>query len=93
MKSEPLNPDRPTLQVLKTLEQQNSFRECVFAENITCMELEVEEFVPRSYGYSMAINAPNPPQTGKNIYTETIFITGNQTNTYKTVYLHYWIIG
>lgn len=86
-------PERPHLEILETLEQQEGFRDCVHMENITCMKGEIDDFVPNTYNYDISINSPEPPSGQGNIFTETLFMTGNQTNDYKVIYLYYWVVG
>ena len=86
-------PERSDLRILENLEQQESFRQCVYANNITCMEDEIRPFIPKTHEFGASINRPDPPQVAKNIFTETVFITSNSTNDYKEVYLYYWIVS
>ena len=81
------------LDVLPALEQRDDFRECVYAENATCVENMVFDFVPPAYKFRISIDDPNPFKGAKDIYTETVFIASNQTNDYKIVYLHYWSVS
>ncbi len=93
LKGVPEKSERPELKILQTLEQQKGFRECVYADNATCVELIVDGFIPKAYEYQVSINKAEPPQTEKNIFTETLFVTPNRTNDYKTVYLFYYVVG
>lgn len=85
------NSDRPELQVLETLEQQSSFRDCVYSNNETCMREEIDQFIPLTYQFNVGFTA-DPPQTDGNIFTETLFVTGDSTGDYKVIYLYYWIV-
>ena len=84
--------EKATLDILRNLEQQDSFRDCVYGENVTCMDQFIGPMIPLTHKHKTVINLPDPPQTTKNIYTETILITGNTTNDYKVIYLYYWAI-
>jgi hypothetical protein len=86
-------PVKDDLDVLKSLEQRDDFRECVFANNVSCVENITDPFIPASYNYKISINAPEPFKGSKDIYTETVFITSNQTGDYKVVYLYYWVLS
>ncbi|MBW2972457.1 hypothetical protein KY359_05465 [Candidatus Woesearchaeota archaeon] len=81
------------LDILPALEQREDFRECVYANNATCAELLVDPFMPGAYDFKVSIGAPEPFKGAKDIYTETVFITSNQTNDYRIVYLHYWPVS
>ncbi len=93
LKGIPEEPERTNFHILENLEQQDSFRRCVYEENITCMDEQVRESIPLTYDHKITINNPKPPQTYKNTYTETLFMTSNQTSDYKVIYLYYWAIG
>ena len=93
LKGVPQKPERAEFHVLENLEQQKGFRDCVYAENITCMDTYVQQFIPRTHGHKLSLNNPDPPIVTKSIFTETGFMTGNQTNDYKVIYLYYWVVG
>ncbi|MBW2968040.1 hypothetical protein KY362_06150 [Candidatus Woesearchaeota archaeon] len=78
------------LDILPALEQRDDFRNCVYAENSTCIEDIVDPFIPSSFNHKVAIGAPEPFKGAKDIYTETIFIVSNQTSRHHVVYLYYW---
>jgi hypothetical protein len=81
------------LGALAALEQRDDFRDCVYANNATCIERLAAEFIPGVYDYKVAINSPDPFKGAKNIYTETLFVASNETNSYKTIYLYYWLLS
>jgi hypothetical protein len=81
------------LDILKSLEQRDDFRNCIYADNSTCAENIVSSFIPSSYNYRVAIGVPAPFRGTKDIYTETLFVSSNQTDDYKVVYLYYWFIS
>ena len=93
LKGVEMNTQRAELGVLRNLEQQEAFRGCVYAGNITCMDDEIKQFIPRTHKHKSLLDNPDPPQIAKNIYTETLFMTGNSTNDYKVIYLYYWVVG
>lgn len=81
------------LHVLDALEQRDDFRDCVYSSNTTCIEILANPFIPSSYNFKISINTPAPFKGSKDIYTETLFVTSNQTNDYKIVYLYYWFMS
>jgi len=83
-------PLRTDLDVLPSLEQRDDFRACVHADNTTCVEDLADVFIPATFNHKVAIGAPTPFKGAKDIYTETVFVAGNQTNDYDIVYLYYW---
>ncbi len=86
-------PLKTQVDILPALEQRDDFRACIYANNATCAESLISPLIPNNYDFRISINAP-PPSTGaKDIYTETVFITSNETSQYKVVYLHYWFVG
>ncbi|MFC1741341.1 hypothetical protein ACFL3V_02295 [Nanoarchaeota archaeon] len=86
-------PSRSQFGVLISVEQREDFRECVYAENASCIEDIVQPFIPGSYNYKISINTPEPFKGAKDIYTETIFIASNQTNDFNIIYLYYWTLS
>jgi hypothetical protein len=93
LKGTGVKPLKEPVDALLALEQREDFRDCIYAENRTCAEDLVEPFIPSSYNYKISINTPDPFKGAKDIYTETVFITSNQTNDYKIVYLYYWPVS
>jgi hypothetical protein len=83
--------EQPALNILDSLEQRDDFRDCVYAVNLTCAENIISSYVPSTYNFKVSIGAPEPFKGSKDIYTETLFMVGNQTNNYKIVYLYYWL--
>ena len=83
------------LGVLKVLENNPDFRNCVITLSYNCTENYLNDYVPKNYGFVFDI-AENPdiyranlPE--KSINTETIYIAGD-INLYspKIVKLYYW---
>ena len=83
-------PGHQSLDILQALEQRDDFRDCVYARNMTCVEMIAGPFIPGTYVHKVSIGSPEPFKGAKNIYTETVFIAGNQTGVYDIVYLYYW---
>jgi hypothetical protein len=86
-------PGKTSLDILDALEQREDFRDCVNAENTTCVEELADPFIPATHDFKVSINSPDPFKGAKDIYTETIFIASNQTGDYKIVYLYYWLLS
>jgi hypothetical protein len=86
-------PLKTEFNVLSALEQRDDFRACIYAGDETCAEGLVEPFIPATYDYKISIGTPEPFKGAKDIYTETLFITSNQTNDYRIVYLYYWLLS
>ena len=86
-------PLQAELEVLPALEQRDDVRDCVHASNITCLEELTDPFIPGSFEHRVSIGAPTPFKGAKDIYTETIFIVSNQTDTHHVVYLYYWPVS
>ncbi|MFH1063848.1 MAG: hypothetical protein V1729_02085 [Candidatus Woesearchaeota archaeon] len=81
------------LEILPALEQRDDFRDCVYESNITCLENLTRPFVPMTYNLKVSIDSPDPFKGAKDIYTETLFVSSNQTSDYKVVYLYYWLVS
>ena len=90
MKGTAAKPSMEQFEVLPALSQRDDFRACVYAGNTTCAEQLIDPFIPGSFRYKVSIGSPEPFKGAKDIYTETVFITSNQTNVYKVIFLYYW---
>ncbi len=88
-----IKPGMEQLEILPAMEQRDDFRTCVYADNSTCVEDLVDPFIPGAYDFKVSIGAPEPFKGAKDIYTETVFITSNQTSDYRIVYLYYWPVS
>jgi len=93
LKGVSIKESRDQLDVMLALEQRDDFRDCIYAENETCIEDLARSFVPGTYNLKISINSPDPFKGAKDIYTETLFVSSNQTDDYKVVYLYYWLVS
>lgn len=83
------------ISVLSVLEQKQEFRDCVTGLNYSCTEQYLRDYVPSNYDFVYDITEDpgaghaNLPE--KQIYTESLFISGN-INLYspKIIKLYYW---
>ena len=74
------------------------FRDCAFAENKTCIRDQIETYYPNlKYRYSYTLNTTENPNkalsidTDKEVFVESVFISGNYTAyNPKIVLLYYW---
>jgi hypothetical protein len=83
-------PAKTQLDILEALEERDDFRTCVYENNVSCIEDLVRPFVPGTYMFRINIDSPSVASGAKDIYSETVFLAGNSTGEYKTVYLYYW---
>ncbi|MBW3023141.1 hypothetical protein KY308_03490 [Candidatus Woesearchaeota archaeon] len=81
--------------VLKVLENNPDFRNCILGVEYGCVENYLKDYVPPNYDFVFDISEdvdvfrPNLPE--KNINTETIYISGNTTEySPKLLKLYYW---
>jgi hypothetical protein len=92
---------QPSLNILKSLENNEKFRECVLLNN-TCIDAdaEIRKYLPQRFKYSYefgifnvsdAHKLPEDLPADKTVYAESIFISGNDSEYYpKIAKLFYW---
>jgi hypothetical protein len=85
-------PESIDLGVLSELEQRDDFRDCIYANNASCVESLADEFIPDSYDLKVSIGPSSPFKGAKDIYTETLFVVTNSSDNI-IVYLYYWPTG
>lgn len=90
---------QPDLDVLDALRQNPDFRQCVIAENYSCINATFESYYPGvvlDYNYRFNIST-DPKISGVelpivNIHAESMLIAGNDTYARpKVLRLYYWL--
>jgi len=89
--------EKVNLDVLKVLENNPGFRNCLMSDDYNCTASYLKDYVPKNYDFVfdisenpeiMRVNLPE-----KNINTETIYIAGNITlYSPKFLKIYYWRI-
>jgi hypothetical protein len=81
--------------VLNSLRDNQIFRNCVITKDIGCINQTISQALGDGYDYT--VNLSDNPSTSvfglpsKRIYTNSIFISGNITNSTKTIVrLYFW---
>ncbi|MBU0461998.1 MAG: hypothetical protein KJ574_05410 [Nanoarchaeota archaeon] len=82
-------PENAQLFVLKNYEQRPDFRDCVYENNITCVEDMMNASMPRAYDFHMTVNDPTY-ERDENLYVDTLYITGDTAGQQYVVRLYYW---
>ena len=83
------------LSILPVLEQREDFRSCVISLNYSCTDVFLRNYIPSNYDFAYditdSIETGHAGLTAKEIYTESIYISGN-INLYnpKVIKLYYW---
>jgi len=90
------SPTKPNpLTVLNVLEQDSGFRACVVAGNFTCTENYVSDYLGPRYSFvvdiSENVNTIRTNLPEKNVYVDSIYISGNITSyAPRMVKVYYW---
>lgn len=77
--------------VLSTLEFDETFRECVIANNFTCLDSKIQERLSSRFDFTLKVDDLGAlPYQQKQIFVESLFLTTDTTEDYRIVKLHYW---
>ena len=85
-----------TQNVLATLRDNDDFRNCVIQKNQTCLSQFIERSLEGKYEFKINVSDnPNAAVAGlpqqKRVYANSLFISGNTTNsTRQVVRLYFW---
>ncbi|MFC1754395.1 hypothetical protein ACFL96_13555 [Thermoproteota archaeon] len=82
-------PDTPQLYVLHNFEQRPDFRDCVYINNITCIEDLVNSSIPRAYGFHATVNDASYERE-ENTFVDSLYLTGSTASSQYVVRLYYW---
>jgi hypothetical protein len=95
----PTEISKDNVNLMSIMKDNPDFRQCALSSNLSCLNgtlaLHYPNFV-RVYGYEFNVTtSPRsaPPETmpSKDIYLESVFVTGNSTFGYpRVVRLYYW---
>ncbi|MBD3310207.1 hypothetical protein GF351_03230 [Candidatus Woesearchaeota archaeon] len=82
--------------VLAALEQNQDFRDCALARNVSCVESMAEDVLPERYSLKVNISSDPEEQPGidvqGDIYSDSLFIAGSDTSYNATIVrLWYWL--
>ena len=89
-KGETTKPLNNNLDILNNINERSDFRDCIYIRNSTCAKDLIYPLIPTKYDFDIGIDKPLFFSTIKDIRTETLFVSSNQTSIYHTVYLYYW---
>lgn len=86
------------IDMMSLLKDNPEFRQCALSSNLSCLnstlQLHYPDFVKAySYEFNVTTNPRSAPpeMPAKDIYLESVFITGNSTFSYpRVVRLYYW---
>ncbi|MBI4738579.1 hypothetical protein HY772_03310 [Candidatus Woesearchaeota archaeon] len=78
--------------ILPTLENDEDFRECVVAENTTCLQNMIDPYIPPIFDIKVTIDEIAPFQAPDDVFTDSILVASNTTESFKIVKLYYWEI-
>ena len=70
--------------------RDEEFRECVFTENTTCIDDLASQHIPGKYDTKVTINQLEPFEGENDIFSETLFVAGNTSDTFRIIKLYYW---
>ena len=95
----PTDTFRENIDLMSILKDNPDFRQCALSSNLSCLNSTLALHYPdfaNAYGYEFNVttsprSAP-PEMPAKDIYLESVFITGNSTFSYpRVVRLYYWV--
>ncbi|MBI5398304.1 hypothetical protein HZB03_02465 [Candidatus Woesearchaeota archaeon] len=78
--------------ILPTLENDETFRQCILTDNTTCLQNIIDPYVPPIFDIKVTVNEIAPFQAPDDVFTESILVASNRTASYKIVKLYYWEI-
>jgi len=84
-----LQPEKPQLYVLRNFEQRPDFRECIYTNNVTCIEDMIDSSIPAAYDFHITVNDASYKRED-NIFIDLLYITGDSASDQYTVRMYYW---